>query len=118
MYQRTECPDYFPWWVLTQYSESTVEAQGQLMNRRVSSEGWRIDAISGKGVKHEISFAAEACSIAGFKFQTTRAAATWPRGIRRWHADTRPATDCCKYASIAASSSIPKEAHAEAKAME
>ena len=54
--QRTKRADDFPGRVLPQNAQRSVEAQVQLMNRRVSSKGWRIDAISGKGVKHEISF--------------------------------------------------------------
>jgi hypothetical protein len=57
MDQGAEGPDDFPGRVLAEDAEGSVEAEGQLMNRRVSSEGWRIDAISGKGVKHESSFA-------------------------------------------------------------
>src|ERR1700677_800240 len=112
MDEGAESADDFPGRVLLKNSEGAVETEFQLMNRRVSSQGWRIDAISGKGVKHESSVTLDACTIAGFKSQTMRAAATWPRGIRRWQADTRPATDCCKYASTTASSSIPKAAPA------
>jgi len=54
--QIAESSNDFPGRVLPQNAERAVEAQGQLMNRRVSRKGWRIDAISGKGVKHEISF--------------------------------------------------------------
>jgi hypothetical protein len=55
MDQIAERPDHFPGRVLLQNAQRAIEAQSQLMNRRVSSSGWRIDAISGNGVKHEIS---------------------------------------------------------------
>src|SRR5580704_16883409 len=80
--------------------EAQRQGRVQLMKSRVSSKPWRIDAISGKGVKHETSAIQEwsgaaARAMAGCKLQMMRCAAVWPSGIRRWHAETRPVTDCC-----------------------
>src|ERR1700720_191000 len=83
----------FPRRILTTHAQpARFEPQAQLMNRRVSIEPWRIDANSGNGLKHQTSSAviprAAASAIAGFKFHMILVAAVWPRGIRRWQAET------------------------------
>jgi hypothetical protein len=96
--------------------EAQRQGRVQLMKSRVSSHPWRIDAISGKGVKHETSpiekWSDAARAMAGCKFQIMRCAAVWPSGIRRWHAETNPVTDCCKNACTTAASAMQSAAPA------
>jgi hypothetical protein len=57
------------------------------MNSRVSIDPWRMDAISGSGVKHEILSRdvarSTAAIIPGFRFHEILPAAIWPSGINR-----------------------------------
>lgn len=89
-----EGPDHLPRRILLKHVKpGPLKLQPQLMNSRVPRDPCRIDANSGYGLKHQTSSHRAAAAIAGFRFQSILAAADWPRGIKRWQAETSPATD-------------------------
>src|SRR5689334_127392 len=74
----------------------------QLMNSRVASATWRMDAISTSAAHDGVSCGAAsallcvAARMAGLRSHNSREARCCPSGINRWQAETSPFSICCR----------------------